>query len=173
LLGAANALPANGGSNLAGALAFLDWDVNQGTNNGVAWGQTLLALESGYDIYDAWETHASTYTRNIECYEGGFECNYPATTTCTTIGIDVAYGGPTGKIAKLLDAYKNSSLFYDTVLKQMKQNIGTQPGSPARPRTITPAWLALGGPSQWSLYPGDVTTTPYKSYDAIVTFNHS
>ena len=38
-------------------------------------------------------------------------------------------------------------------------------------REAYPAWYGYTGPNIWALFPGDITGQPYKSYDALATFN--
>jgi hypothetical protein len=70
-------------------------------------------------------------------------------------------------IVELFLAYKNSDYFMKNVLAVYKQVTSIHAG-----RDAYPAWYGYSGPSIWSLYPGDITRTPYKSYDAIAAFNH-
>ncbi|MBR0697779.1 hypothetical protein [Bradyrhizobium lablabi] len=151
-------------SKMASALAFLDNDIRAGkTSKGAAGDQTLLALSSGANgggIYPIWEAVAKTFNKPIVCYEGGHESWYPSTGACSSLGISVAYGGPTGKIANLLEAYKRSDAFAVLVRDQVSQFM-------AQPHSQAAAWLIVSGPNQWSLSTGDTYATKYKSWTAI------
>jgi len=155
-------------SKMASALAFLDNDIRAGkTGTGAAGGETLLSLNTGMrgvGIYPVWEEIAKTFNKPIVCYEGGHESWYPSTTTCTAMGISTAYGGPDGKIAKLLEAYKRSDAFAAVVRDQISQFM-------AQPHSQTPAWLIVPGNNQWGLSSGDSYAPKYKSWDALVALN--
>lgn len=163
LLGAADAYAAGGSTNIANALAFMDWDSRQGTFSGVAGGETLAGLDLRYP---SWNTKAASYSLPIECYEGGFQSWYPSTAACTTLGISTAYGESTGKIAVLLDAYKKDNQFKQLVVDQYTQFA-------AYSMSTTWAWLVLTGVSQWGAMQGsDIFTATYKSWDAQVQINN-
>lgn len=155
-------------SKMASALAFLDNDIRAGkTGTGTAGTETLLSLNTGMrgvGIYPVWEEIAKTFNKSVVCYEGGHESWYPSTTTCTAMSISTAYGGPDGKIAKLLEAYKQSDAFAAVVRDQISQFM-------AHPHSQTPAWLLVPGNNQWALSSGDTYASKYKSWDALVTFN--
>jgi hypothetical protein len=75
VIGAADAFHAGGTTNINNALAFMDWDFRQGTNNGVAGGLTLASLVAFYTAteavaaeYDA--TRGSLPALTIDTYEG-------------------------------------------------------------------------------------------------------
>jgi hypothetical protein len=70
-------------------------------------------------------------------------------------------------IVKLFLAYKNSDYFAENVKAMYEQVVSVHSG-----REAYPAWYGYTGPSIWPLYPSDITSRPYKSYDAIAAFNH-
>lgn len=165
---------------MASALAWLDNDIQEGTKSSGAVGdETLQDLNGtgglGRDIYGDWETVAASYDASrallsqgpleYHCYEGGQGGVAPTTATCTSIGISTTYGGPGGKIDNLITAYRNSDLFYDTVLLQITQFM-------SRAHSVTPGWLLIIGPNAWSLSTGDLYAAKYKSWDAMVDYNH-
>jgi hypothetical protein len=156
-------------SKMASALVFMDNDVRAGTlsGSGIKGDETLLTYTSGaygVGVYPMWEALAATFNKSVECYEGGYESWYPSTQTCTALGISTAYGGPTGKIAKLLEAFKMSPAFGAVVRDQIVQFM-------AQPHSKSAAWLLLPGSNQWGLSSGDAFQAKYKSWDAIVAFN--
>jgi hypothetical protein len=176
LLGAADAFAAGDAASIADAFAFLDWDIRQGTNNGRPGGQTLLSLKrgavNGSGIYPVWEAVARSYDGarpkgkrdlTIECYEGAMECSAPSKPRCAALGIDASYGGPGGKIDNLLKGYKNSAMFVATVQQQFNDFFSS-------PHSKTASWFLMTGGNQWSMYPGDVYTKPYGSYEAVKRF---
>lgn len=181
LLGAADAYAAGGSTNIANAIAFLDWDIKTGTNNGTAGSQTLLALNSGANIgsggaigiYPSWEAIAASYdgagrpagtvNLTVECYEGALEVIAPSTAECTTLGISTSYGGPGGEIDNLITGYKNSATGFAIVATQFNQ-------FKSQAHSLTPCWFVIGGPSQWSLLPGDEFSTPYQTYNGFVAY---
>lgn len=176
LLGAADAFA--GGDNV-NPIGWLDWDIRQGTNNGTAGGQTLLALKTGnggIGIYPPWEAVAASYdgagrpagksNLTVELYEGAMECAPPSTAECTTLAISTTYGGATGKIGNLLTAYKQSTTFNATVQQQFSDFF-------AQTHSKTGSWFTLNGGSQWSMTepPGDVYSSQWQSYAAVQSFN--
>lgn len=183
LTGAADALASG---DTANAIAWLIWDITQGTNNGTAGAQTLLAFKSGANsgagIYPPWETVIKSYDgvrpsgkANIstDLYEGNpCECAPPTTAMCTATGINTAYGGPGGKIDNLITAMKSSAAFA-ALLTQWANDFfaaGTADG-----RVQTANFFAFSNNSQWSGYepPGDVYSTAWQSLAAIAAYNHT
>jgi hypothetical protein len=172
LLGAADAYATGDAKNMASAIAFLDWDIRQGTNNGKPGSATLFALKKGMNggvgIYPAWEEVARNYDDHrpagklglmVECYEGAMECSAPSKSRCTALAINASYGGLGGKIDNLIIGYKNSNLFYATVQQQYKDFL-------TNAHSKTASWFLMTGANQWSMYPGDVYSTPFKSFTA-------
>jgi hypothetical protein len=155
-------------SKMDSALAFIESDIRAGKLvNGKAGGQTLLALNTtanGTGIYASWSTHATTFNKAVECYEGGHESWYPSVSACTSMGISTAYGGPTGKIAVLLNAFKMTEAFRAVVQDQIVQFL-------AKPKSTRAAWLCLPGVSQWGLSNGDAYAAKFKSWDGLVALN--
>ena len=154
---------------MSSALAFIENDIRAGTlsGTGAKGSETLLALNSGANgigIYATWEVYANSFGKTVECYEGGHESWYPSTQTCTSLGISTAYGGQTGKIAQLLDAFKGRSNFSRVVTDQIAQFF-------SRPHSRGAAWLIVPGYNQWALSSGDSYASKYKSWDAVVTLN--
>lgn len=152
-------------SKMESALAFLDNDVRAGTlTNGSAGSETLLALSNGargIGVYQTWEPFAATFNKSVECYEGGYEGWYPSTQTCAALGISSAYGGPSGKIANLINGYKLSAMFGVLVQDQMKQ-------FKAQAHSKTPAWLLIPGYNQWGLSTGDNYAPKYTSWTSLL-----
>lgn len=159
---------------MSSALDWVDNDIRQGTGgNGDP--QTLLDLFSRVvtngqnGIYSGWEAMVATYdasrpTNKLQVinYEGGLQINAPTTGTLTALGINTAYSA---KIANLFSAYKNDVRFKRLVLDQFNQFM-------TKPHSVAPAWYAFcGAKDQWSTHPGDLYSTPYKSYDALVQFD--
>lgn len=158
-------------TNMASALAFLDNDIRAGTlsGSGKAGSQTLLALSSGANgvgVYPAWEALAKTFSKLVICYEGGHESWYPSTQACTALGISTSYGGPTGKIAQLLQAYKLSGAYGTLAHDQITQFM-------SMPHSTGAAWLIVSGPNQWGLSVADAYATKYAAWATIVTLNQA
>ncbi len=161
----ASAVPAK----MAAALDFLDKDIRAGTlANGKPGGETLRALKlgaNGTGIYPVWDRIAQQFGKSVECYEGGFESWYPSTQTCTALGISTDYGGPKGRVAALLQAYKMSDSFAALVREQWQDFM-------SMPASRTAAWLLIPGVNQWALSAGDTYAPKFKSWDAALAFNH-
>lgn len=144
---------------MAAALAWVDGAVRNGTTPGL---ESLADLAT--NVYPPWEALRAAYGKLIANYEGGYQVLAPDASTCAAIGAT----GYATKINTLLEAFKNNVLFYNLVTDQMNQIRAVSAGT-------IPAWYyfiigSVGG--QWSLYPGALGTTPYKSFDAIAAFNH-
>lgn len=273
LIGAADAFAAGGSTNIANALAFMDWDVrfgmtglqtvtiggdgktftvpgtapgnNQticltpgsgtmftGVNTGQAYwvlnssgstfqigtiinnsgslvtgisggsgcsvgflgDDTLLALataEFGFGIYPRWETIAQGYDTagarppalpvlSVELYEGGYQSWYPSTAECTTLGISTAYGGATGKISLLLNAYKNSALFNAAMTQKYANFFATAPVAPSIVNHSKGGSHFDFGGNIWGMFQdqpgiglGDIYTNAWQSYAATGAYNQT
>jgi hypothetical protein len=177
LLGAANDYAA--GTNVSQALAWVDWDLRRGTRNGLPGSMTLEALNSGKDIragtkgiYRSWEMVAASYDAArpagasklaVVNYEVGMEAITPTAAQCTNLSIDSSYCGSGGKIDRLLTAYKSSALFQQLVTDQFSQFL-------AQPHSSHTSWYQVANKDQWSLYSGDINSTPFTSYNAIASY---
>ncbi len=163
LLAAADGYASGVPTRVAAALAFLDNDILAGTlSSGKVGSQTVTALRT--HIYGAWDTLATHFAKAVECYEGGHESWYPSTNACAAMGIATAYGGPNGKIAALLQAFKLSASFGYVVKQQIADVM-------AMPNTLTPAWLVLPGVSQWALATGDCYSPKFTSWNTLVAYD--
>lgn len=185
LIGAADAYAAGGATNIANAFAFLDWDIRQGTASGVTDPETMTFFNSSASlgvgaggVYSAWDTVVSSFDTvraafaspmppvSVRLYEGAMQSWYPSTDACTALGISTAYGGPTGKIAVLLDAFKKDILFYNIVRDQVAQFMAFSHSS-------VPVWFVVGGPNEWAASTGDVYAEKYQSWNFNVFYNHN
>lgn len=165
----------------AAALAWLDNDIRQGTLGGVTGEQTLRGLcttaAGGVGIYNRWQLMltANGYAQKVIAYEGGLGLGYPTTAVSTTVWGTTIYGGSSGRIANLIEAYKASSYAQQIVIDQSKQFLGTGPestGCSTLPNSLYPSWFILDDGAIWSLYNGNVITgTRYKTYDGVQQFN--
>lgn len=127
-------------------------------------------------VYTTWQATAANYSKFVVCYEGGFSSTYPTAATCTTMGISTTYGDAGGKIDNLIKGYKNNALGLAIARDQFKQFMG-QDASSANfgllAQSKYPAWLSLAAEDQWSLYQGDIFSTPFQTYFGVQTFNNS
>jgi hypothetical protein len=142
-----------------------------------------LALASGADvgsgaigIYPSWEAVAAGYDGArpagksnlvVENYEGGCEINYPSTLQCTAIGISTTYGGSTGLIANLINGFKSSDLFKGAAIQQYNSFFASAHSGAGSWFLMTASLKA----EQWSLYRGDVYSSPWQSLPAVTQFN--
>jgi hypothetical protein len=169
LLAAADNFASGESSKMSVALAFLDNDFRAGAlSTGTKEWQTLLGLTTvnGPGIYAPWDAQAAKYNKLVECYEGGFESNFPSVQACSAMGLDQGYGGPTGKIANLLTAYKNSTLFASLVQTQLANFF-------AQPHSRTAAWYVFAtGPSQWSITSGGPYDPKFQSWNGLTTYKY-
>jgi hypothetical protein len=146
---------------MTSALSWVDADIRAGKRNGALGANTLASFVS--TKYPGWEALAANHSKFVVCYEGGYEGKPPSIAACASLGIEAAYGGANGSIATLLRAYKNNSLFRRVVLDQWKQ-------FSSLPHSKAPSWYTFGGGIQWSMFPADLYTTPYQSYNAMQEF---
>jgi hypothetical protein len=168
LLSAADNFASSVSSKMSAALAFLDNDFHAGAlSTGTQAWQTLVGLTTvnGPGIYAPWEAQAVKYNKLVECYEGGFESSFPSVQACSAMGIDQGYGGPTGKIANLLTAYKNSTLFASLVQTQLANFF-------AQPHSRTAAWYLFAGPSQWSITSGGPYDPKFQSWNGLTSYKY-
>jgi hypothetical protein len=184
---------AAGGTGVARALSAWDDDVRRGTKNGVAGEATFASFaipQRGYETklreYDGPRAKAGMSKLGVYVYEAALEQGLGSNGMNDTSSADAtglnnqftanrwvlfpAYGSSNLEVAtnliKLFLAYKNSDYFSDSVIAMFKQVTSIHEG-----REAYPAWYGYSGPSTWALFPGDITTQPYKSYDAIAMFN--
>lgn len=168
---------AAGGSGITTALASIDADIRcaGGTCTGPNETQTLYGLSTnGFGaagVYGTWVTMLGTYGtgQTVENYEGALETLAPDETNlgqCTTMGITVGGSAATActAIQNALAAYKNGSQGSQIVFDQFTQ---------ARAAGIvTPSWLSISGPSQWSFYPSDIfDSSAYQTYAGFASFH--
>lgn len=190
LLGQAANYVTGESANIAKAFAFLDNDIRKGTLNGVLGGQTLLALDTKYaggglpnGIYPNWENICASYDESrlanglaklqVSCYEGGCEIWAVTATRLAALGDGNSVTNATN-VAALIVGYKNSTLFQQLVIDQLNQMLGKFAGSPNFDRlshSKHPCWYTFGSGSQWSLYPGDLYSIPWLSYEGVRQFN--
>lgn len=190
LKGAADACTCNGGNNDAGAFAFADWDIAQGTRNGVAGAQTLTAIKAQEQ---QWETQMANYDAArsghvpaipllvAEAYEGSVSPDFTVqnsdgagAATCATMGLDSSYCGPGGKIANFLIAYKSSSNF-QALAKQSFDDFFSFSHSTGG----ADSWFEAFGTNisdidaVWSARESGLYDPPvYTSWNAISAYNH-
>lgn len=232
---------------MASAMSWVDADIRSGTaGSGPSLGSNTV--QNIASKFTGWNTLATTYSKRVIWYEGGYEGIYPNLTSCASLGSPLAtiatvtfnigsnpavnwtahgqvngskvlftttgtlptgidegselfivnattnsfdvsatqggsaivlsgspsgtqtgkaskYSSATGSIAALIVAYKNSALFQQLVTDVMSTTFLSLS------RSLYPNWYTFGGGIQWSMLPGDLSTTPYKSYDAMRTFN--
>lgn len=186
---------ANACNGLSTPVAWMDCDMRSGTNYGTLGSGTLDSFNT--NIYPVWETNAASFDAGraglgkaaikIALYEGAMQSVAPVAATCTTVGIDSAYCGNTGKIANLLGwtsspaagAYKTTSLFQVSTKRQLDQFMAGGGTIGAWSHSLYPAWLLLvnGSGSNcsgvWALYVCDIYTgSTYKSYDAVRNYRY-
>lgn len=166
LTGAADNYASGVPASMVAALAWVDNDIRAGTSGVSATLGTNTLLSFTNTKYSGWETLATTYSKEVSCYEGGYEGLYPSTSTCTALGISTSYGGSSGSIATMIVAYKNDAMFKQLVLDQWANFMSST-------HSAHPCWYTFGGSIQWSMLPGNLSTTPFKSYDAMTQFNYS
>lgn len=176
LLGAADDFASGDVGKGSKALSWVDWDIRQGTRNGIAGSSTLLAFNSTRNIgmgaigvYASWEAIATAYDGKrpqglsnliVANYEGGMEAKAISAARCSALGLNPVYGNAGGKIDNLLTAYKKSSLFQQLVSDQISQFL-------AQPHSKYAAWYQLATQDQWSLYSGDLYSTPFTSLSGL------
>lgn len=168
LLAAADNFASGNAVQISSAFAFLQNDISSGTlSNGKPGAETLQMLKSGANgvgIYPAWNAIARQFGKPVECYEGGHESWYPSVQACSAMGISTGYGGPAGKIANLLNAFKMTAGFQALVQTQFSDFMGLQ-------SSRTAAWLIIPGVNQWGFSTGDAYATKFTSWNAAVALD--
>lgn len=144
------------------ALDWLDTDVREGTKGGVLGGDTISYQNT--NIFPAWNTAAISYGKSIIMYENGFQCWYPTTDRCTALSIDTSYGGDGGKIHDLVEAFKSDNRMVWQIHDHLNLFF-------AQSESLYGNWYTFGSNQQWSMRPGGLYTTNYKSYDAFALYN--
>lgn len=107
------------------------------------------------------------YGLPVQDYEGGFSTVYPSTSQATSTGLpSSAYGGATGYIATLINAFKNSSLVENLETLKHSQEIAALPAGSSL------SWYVFANHAQFGLFPNTLYyPAPYKDYNAIGCYN--
>lgn len=162
---------------MVSALDFIDNDIRQGTGGNIVSIAATLgfkksnpwpAWESAVAAYDASRIGAGQLPIEVVAYEGGVEILAPSVGTLNSLGLNGSlYGGGTGRINLLFVAFKNDPRFKQLCLDLFGDFVGV-----TQVHSTTPAWFDfVGDIGQWSLYPGDLYSTPFQSFNAIVAFD--
>lgn len=171
---------------MASALAWLDNDIRQGTyaSSGADGYETLKSIDrlaaGGVGYYPRWQNQLTSdgFSQKVVCYEGGLQSAAPSTGAATIIWGDSSYGGATGKIGTMLEAYKRSTACATLVYDQCRQFMGLDNSSPnfgALTSSLYPSWFIFdGAANQWSFYEDDViTSTAFATRDGVRQWNDS
>lgn len=134
---------------------------------------TVTTIQSMVNSYNIINTVAASYSLPVWDYEGGLQSFPPSTSNATSMGLpSSSYGCSNGSctngyIGVLLAAWKNSSSFKSLETLRHTNELALLPSS-----SMT-MWYAFEGSSQirWGLYPQDLYSTPYQSYNAIGCYN--
>lgn len=163
-------------------LNFVDNDLRQGTGGNGFDVSNLSWLSGRYSVFEALAASYDT-SRGIlgqaplfvVAYEGGMQgAVFPSVAYLNAIGLNGAlYGGPTGRIALLFDAYKHSALFKQLCLDFYFNFLGAGGSiNQSLPHYLANGWYDFcGDGSKWAMYPGDLLTTPFTSFDAMQQFD--
>jgi hypothetical protein len=129
--------------------------------------QPTVTVRSMVNAYNIINGVATTYSLPVWDYEGGYQAVPPSTGSATSMGLpSSAYGGNTGYIGVLQTAFKNSSLFKTLEMTRHSNELALLP-----PNSMTMWYVFAGGGGAWPLYPGDLSSTPFQSYNAICDYN--
>lgn len=114
---------------------------------------------------NSYNTILAAYPKRVVQYEGGFQpLLFPAAGDCTTMGIDAAYCGASGKFALMMAGFKNSNYMLRLTIDWHNQfKIQSQ--------ALYSSWYDLDAASQWSVLPGDLYSTPFQSYYGLKAVN--
>jgi hypothetical protein len=184
---------ASGGAGVERALMAWDNDIRRGTKNGTIGSETIASfispqkgVEAKLSEYDRQRAMAGMSRLGVYVYEAALEQGLSANNVNGTNRVDPTdlnnqfaankwtlspkFGASNLEVAtnivRLFLAYKNSEFFAKNVTDLFEQVVSIHAG-----RDAFPAWYGYTGPNIWSLYPGDLSTQPYRSYDAIAAFN--
>ncbi len=168
LLAAADDYASGDAVRMAQGLKWLDYDLRIGVkSNGASGSETMFGFRTVRIPF--WSTSAATYSpaKFVELYEGcSCAVETMSTATCTTIGISTSYGGPTGKIANLINAYKQSPLFAQESTDCWNEFM-------AQSQSGTPAWLIVIGANAFGIMQGGIYSAPLASKAAMISFNNT
>jgi hypothetical protein len=178
-------------TSMANALTAVFNDVVSGTlGTGNDASQTINALISEaagwYTIisgYDSARSGLSLSPLNTVLYEGGNQVSFQVgaqgfTTSPAPLATQFGNNGwnttPYGasntivaqQILNLWFAFLNSSVGGSALTTLYNGILAQNPG-----RKVSPAQFQYEGPALWSLFPGDPSTTPFQTYNAIQAFN--
>lgn len=164
-------------TSMASALDFMDNDIRSGTGgNTVGITDTLgykqntpwPLMENAVTAYDSSRISAGKLPIEVVAYEGAVQILQPSVATLNALGLNGAlYGGDAGRIAVLFNAYKN-----DARCKKLCLDLFGTFSSASNTHFTTPAWYDMVGDlSRWSLYPDDLYSTPFQSFNAIQSFD--
>lgn len=186
LLNAADQFALGDPQNVAAAMAFMEADARGQTYNGVLghYGKGgLYPLSywnnlSGGGQSKKWNDAAVTYSKRVACYEGCPCSNPPSVLLLTNCGFSAEfankYGGPLGRIALLLYAFKKTDAYRQICKDQFDQFFQFSQSE------YTVQYLVNGqnsnGPalnSPFSVFgANNYGVSPFKSFDAIVEYDH-
>lgn len=159
---------------MASALAFMDSDSRAGIRNGGLGAQTMSYQNT--TVYPAWNTLAVTHDKRVVQYENGYEVVEPTAARLTELATAGSYTTCQSGVAatcstafaNLIAAYKNTDAFRQLVNDDYRNFM-------AQTRSLHPAWylwIRKTTPiTQWAMYPGDLYSTPYRSFNAVANFN--
>lgn len=163
-LNAADDYDSGDATRMTSALNWLDTDLRAGTRNSTLGSATLKNHTD--NIFPGLVTLLNTYGKSLACYEGSPDPVAPTTATLTSLSINTAYSA---KLSTLITAYKNDDRFLQLTY-DLYQSIVSAFGS-----TALPAWFDFvfqtSPVHQWSLYPTNLDSTPFKSFDATELWN--
>jgi hypothetical protein len=126
---------------------------------------TVRSMVNAYNIIN---NVANTYSLPVWDYEGAYQAQAPSTGQATSMGLpSSAYGGANGYVNLLLTAFKNSASFKQIETTRHNNELALLPTN-----SMT-MWYTFEGSSQprWGLFPHDLYSTPYQSYNAICDYN--
>lgn len=148
-------------SQMSSALDWIDNDCRAGTKNGSLGGGTI-GFVVGTNCA-AWNTDYAGYGKPAICYEGNYEGLAPTTAQCTSVfGIATSYSA---EIQTLITAYKNDSRLAATMAYMYAQFF-------ALSQSKYGASYTFSSSAQWGLLTGDLYSSRYQTYSAMVTVNN-
>lgn len=136
-------------------------------------GETIAALYDG-------DRPIGMLPLRQEQYEGGLEPKGPSAAQCVSLGVVTVPPDGTGALCAAeveagITLWKNDNVAGTRTQQYFNQYMGRDPTMVPTyglmTHSIYPSWLTITGPNIWSLLPGNIFSTPYKTYDGFKDYN--
>lgn len=161
-------------TNIQTALNFIDTDTRSGTCGGCG-GASFTISSINTNIFPGWNTQASTDSKSLIAYEGGYSSFGQTAAFLTGLG-DTGSGSCTGcnggttdatQINNLLIAYRASPQYYSTYLYQNAQWMGFSKVVGNSNLQVIGYPININSQSWWIMIGGLYPAKPFQSFNAL------